>query len=146
MVSTKVFDTGKIKHSVKDSTKNVHANAATVVASKYTAYGYSYSVYSDKTWFCYNASYNLKLLKYTSSTKSKLENFRSSVNSARNYELKILTSSSSALLGIAVAFATAGASAIISAIVGGGGTLTLANYVIDYSSALSDCKYYYSKL
>ena len=146
VVSTQVFNTAKFKQPIKDTTKNVHANASKLVSKKQTSYGYGYYIYSNKKWQCYNASFKSKTLKYKSSTKTKLEHFRTSVNSARKYELKILASGSSALLGIAITVATAGAAAIIAAIVGGGGTLTLANYVIDYADALDDCKYYYRKL
>ena len=146
VVSTRVISTHKVKAIAKDVTKSVHANAATLTASKYTAAGYSYDIYSDKSWICSNDSYELKYVRYTSSTKSNLENFRTCVNSARTYELKILSSGTSALLGIAVTVATAGAAAIIAAIVGGGGTLTTVNYVIDYGAALDNCKYYYNLL
>ena len=144
--STKIFKIDNIKYSEEDTNRNIYTYGTSIVASKSTAYGYSYSVYKDNTWSCYNNLSKRKEVKYNTSTKSKLESYRTSVNAARNYELKILASGTSALLGIALTVATAGVAAIIAAIVGGGGTLTLANIVIDYGTALGDCKYYYGRL
>lgn len=146
VLSTQVISTKQVKHVVKNNKKKVHANESTLTDSKATAAGYSYLIYSDKLWVCSNSSNNSKYVKYTSTTKSNLENFRSSVNTARNIELKLLASGTSALLGAALTVATAGLAAVISIVIGGGGTLTTVTYIIDYNSALDNCKYYYNLL
>ena len=57
-----------------------------------------------------------------------------------------MASGTSALLGAALTVATVGLAALISIVIGGGGTLTTVNYIIDYNSALDNCKYYYNLL
>lgn len=146
VVSTKVLNTSEEEKTIVDETKTVHANAVKLTSSKQTTYGYAYYIYSDKSWFCYKNDTTYKKLTFKSSTESKLENFRASVNSARKYELKILSAGTTALLSVAITVATLGAAAIIAAVVTGGGTAALADYAVEYADALGDCKYYYGKL